>query len=97
VSSKILRVSASMASYSGSAARGSPHPRMPLVPRLQPVKFGDTGRAHRLNLRVVTVRLPTRSRATTRIVWRAARKRSALIHTKNCLPVTRRTRLPGIA
>jgi hypothetical protein len=49
-------------------------------PRLQPVK---PGREQRLNVRVVTVRLPARSRATTRSVWRPARKSSALIHAKN--------------
>jgi hypothetical protein len=53
------------------------------------------GRWQRLNPRVVTVRLPARSRATTRSVWRPARKSSALIHAKNRPRVTRLTRLPS--
>jgi hypothetical protein len=39
--------------------------------------------------------LPTLSRATTRIVWRPARKRSALIRTKNRLRVVRLIGLPS--
>ena len=51
--------------------------------------------AHRVKLRVAVLRLPARSVATTRIVWRAARNRPALIRTENRVRVVRLIRLPS--
>jgi hypothetical protein len=51
--------------------------------------------AHRVKLRLAVFRLPARSVATTRIRWRAARNRPALIRTEKRVRVVRLIRLPS--